>query len=691
MASIRLTDFGGVAPAFDERRLPDNMAQRAQNVLFDGASVYPMPEDLPASAAGGLSTIELGTGRIQRTFYHRRREDDVPFLYLFRGGEYGVAAGQVNADTHERVYFTEWTGAPASSFLKVISKSTVATVKLAGVPRPTIKPTLSVSANSAPAIAIASISKKAPAEVKTQVPHKLTDGDRVRVSITQSTARPKLADVSGKEFTVSVVDATTIELRGSDMTLTAEWHTIPGAAGTIKKVVEAADVEDRAYVYTVVNAYGEESAPAPVSDVIAVPLNESVTVSVVGLPNNAAFVTQTKIRVYRTVTGFTTGTRYLYVGEASGIGAGGITFVDDKRDVELGEQLQSEDWDTPPPGLRGLVSMPNGMMAAYVGNTLWLCEAYQPHAWPRIYRKTVDAEIVALGVFDNTIVVTTEKSVFTGGASDPASMTLSRAPIDAPCINRNMMVSAGLGVIYPSPDGLVMISGRGEVNLTEGLITKRQWRDMIGSPTKPGLNSAVFWDGKYVAYSHTALTHWIFDPSATPMRISTFIMNGWAGAPCIYPPTDSLVCAQYTTANPNGELIAQFAHPTANRAGWWRSKLFRSNMEPNWGVLQVMADFGTPSGVIRSEKDAVTVRLYPAFINTVPGPDFGKWTGEFHATLFPNTDLGGSQTVVRDPEPVRLPGLGASREWTIDVFIGPNAGRVTEVLLAEHMDELKGA
>ena len=49
-----------------------------------------------------------------------------------------------------------------------------------------------------------------------------------------------------------------------------------------------------------------------------------------------------------------------------------------------------------PEGAEGLIALPNGMCAAFVGKTLCLSVANRPHAWPESYQKYTDAPIVAL-------------------------------------------------------------------------------------------------------------------------------------------------------------------------------------------------------------------------------------------------------------------------------------------------------
>jgi hypothetical protein len=695
MSIIRLGEFGGIAPAIDDRKLPDRMAQVAENIWFDGDSIYPMPADMGASSLG-LNEIQIGAGRVNKLFYHRRREDGTPHIYVLRGNEFGIAAGQINSDIWDRVYFTRWTGSPTTSFLHVISRSTPDAsgenpgIRRAGVPNPTAKPTVTV--DELPVLQVTAVTNGAPPTLTTSAPHGLSDGNIVSVTVTNAAGSTNLSELSGREFYVNAPSANTIVLRGAN-TSAAQPFNPAVTTIAIRRQLGADEIEERAYVFTVVNAYGEEGGPSPVSDVVAVPDGSKALVKIVGMENDPQFVTQTRIRLYRAVTGLSTATRFLFVKEHSGISPNAIIIEDDVTDAALGEQMSAEGWKLPPIGLRGLIAMPNGFMAGFVGNTVHMSEPYQPHAWP--YSRTVAGNIVALGSFDHTIVVATETDVYTGSGVDPSSITLQRAPIDAPCINPNMMISAGNGVIYPSPYGLTMISSRGEQHLTAGIFTKKQWGDLVGRGDGQGLDSAVFWDGKYIAFSGSSDRHYVFDLSVSPVRVSTFTTSGLsAGAACAWPPTGNLLATLYSGGF--STIVALFASPSQNREGRWMSKTFSVNGHPNFAVGQVLADFGEPSGVVRTNTDIVSLRLYPTSRNLAAGSNYGRWAGERHAALETIAlgsaagDLQGSVVVpVSSPDPFRLPGIASAREWTIELRLAPRCGRVSGAIVAESVEELK--
>ena len=174
----------------------------------------------------------------------------------------------------------------------------------------------------------------------------------------------------------------------------------PTTAPTVTPPASGSVDETRAYVYTFVNEWGEESAPSPASDPATGDITGTWNLSTLdqnftgGLtPNPLA-----KRRIYRTVTG-TNSVDYRFVKEED-IGGGFLaTATDDVStdSVSLNESLSSNGWELPPSGLQGIVNMPNGILVGFVGRDLYFSEPYRPHAFPTSYQISVDAEIIGLG------------------------------------------------------------------------------------------------------------------------------------------------------------------------------------------------------------------------------------------------------------------------------------------------------
>jgi hypothetical protein len=270
----------------------------------------------------------------------------------------------------------------------------------------------------------------------------------------------------------------------------------PTTAPTLTPSGTSGTTETRAYVYTYVSTFGavqEESGPSPAG---------SVTVDVVGSVTVNGFATApttgyniTSRRIYRTIVGATSVT-YSFVAE---IPVATTSYVDSKSVTELGEQLSTLEFEPPPENLKGLVAMPNGILAAFKDNEVWFCEPYLPHAWPASYSLSVEYPIIGLGVYDTTVVVMTTKFPYLITGTTPAAMTQSKLPIPQPCASKRSIASDQYGVLYASPNGLVSIGSGTQDIITTPLYTRDEWQELT-----PTSMLGVIYNNLYMCFHNTS-------------------------------------------------------------------------------------------------------------------------------------------------------------------------------------------
>lgn len=256
----------------------------------------------------------------------------------------------------------------------------------------------------------------------------------------------------------------------------------PTVAPTLTKVGGSGTVhEDRVYVYTYINTFGsvlEESAPSPPTTILTIEPNATITVSAFGTaPTTSAGYNITAIRVYRAVGG-TSAVNYYYLGQVTVTPSTGVatgTFSDAVLSANLGVILTSFYYTPPPSTLKGLVAMPNGILAGFTTNQVWFCEPYLPHAWPSIYTLTVNDPIVGLGVFGQSLVVGTTGRPYIISGSTPGAMTQEKLPLFEPCSSKKSIASDQYGVLYASPNGIVSIGPGSQDVVTRALFTRDEW------------------------------------------------------------------------------------------------------------------------------------------------------------------------------------------------------------------------
>lgn len=273
-------------------------------------------------------------------------------------------------------------------------------------------------------------------------------------------------------------------------------------AGSLTGVDTDALQETRVYTYTYVTKESGreiESAPAPASSSVEVYPGQSVSLTSFAAVPSGYNVTHR--RIYRSTSG-----TYLYVGEML---ISSSSFSDTVLAEDLGEELPSLTWLPPDDNLAGLINLPNGIMAGFVGRDIYFCEPYRPHAWPVGYSQTVDYPVVGLGRMDTTLAVLTTGTPYLIQGSHPDSMVVVQSDVEQACESKPSIVSMGGAVLYASPDGLVMLSSNGSKIITENMFTRKQWQEYFN----PSSIHAYQHDRKYVAFYDNGTTQggFIFD------------------------------------------------------------------------------------------------------------------------------------------------------------------------------------
>jgi hypothetical protein len=283
----------------------------------------------------------------------------------------------------------------------------------------------------------------------------------------------------------------------------------------VNVTVAAPDPQDEeetlytSYVYTFVNDFGEEGPPSDPSDTIQRNINAT---TVVTTPTTVPTGTSddygiTFKRIYRAVTG-ALGSEFRFVAE---IPLAQADYTDAFEDSELGEVLESEDWDLPPSDMRYILALPNGIMVGASGNQLCFSVQGRPHAWPIGYRLPTDSAITGLGNIDTSVVVGTETFVYTASGNSPDSYSMSKPGAPHACVSaRSIAYLLTIGVVFAGPDGLMAASGpTNVVNLTEKIFTREQWQALDPSTITGIAHDDIyfFWwgDGASESYGGFAL------------------------------------------------------------------------------------------------------------------------------------------------------------------------------------------
>lgn len=350
--------------------------------------------------------------------------------------------------------------------------------------------------------------------------------------------------------------------------------------------------ESRAYVYTYVDDFGEESQPSPAT--VASGDGTGMWVVVIPAPppgyNTGKPMNPGHYRLYRTVTDSAGNATYYQVAEVPINPAGTVTINDSAQDsVITGNLVLSTIGYAPPPaGLQGVVMMANGIAAGFTNEReVWFSAAYLPHAWPPQYALTVDYPIVGLTANGTSLNIMTEGSPFIATGVTPDTMTIGKITANEPCISRGSIVSAGEGAYYASPNGIQLLNTGGTENVTLSIYEKEFHYSLL---------PAQWASGKYGS-SYAGFVKGTPIPSPDGLGYFGFIMdNSVANTPFTYLrfPIQLVNCysdelsGQLFNLMSNGTVM-QWNPPSGNLRSWvYKTKKFRFTFPQQFAAFMVL-------------------------------------------------------------------------------------------------------
>jgi hypothetical protein len=347
-----------------------------------------------------------------------------------------------------------------------------------------------------------------------------------------------------------------------------------------------APVVTRAFVYTWVNIYGEESVPSlPVTG--SGNANAVWTISNILDPTTefTGFAGYQKKRLYRTITGASGQTTYYRVVEL----APGVTSYADNgavlTDAILANNLllESTSWSPPVSTMKGFIAMPNGFLIGFDGNTIYMSDLPFPRLADRVQAGDGNAGRWPWHIGPDLRGVHARLSVDDHG-SQPATCSFTKATTGEPCLSRGSIVSGTQGVVYASQNGLMLIGPGGISNVTSDLITKDEWTKDYA----PAYLRAVRYQNGYLALRMPPLpsprSGFYLDPSDLNVALTEL--------------SDFDSCVALNVDFWSGEvfwlqagLIKHWDPPTNDLMPvQWKSKEFQYQFQENFGAYAIYWD-----------------------------------------------------------------------------------------------------
>lgn len=265
-------------------------------------------------------------------------------------------------------------------------------------------------------------------------------------------------------------------------------------------------MESRAYFYTYVNEYGEESHYSPITDVFDADTDAPVTLGFSIPPMTDGYCDPLYIRIYR--AGSSTADKgewsesdaeFFLVDEID-FQTGNFTHIENTPPDEVGTAHSEGCKNMPPPeGLENITSLPDGVLVGSVKNRLWFSEPWKFHAWECFLE--LDDCIKAIKVHRNNIYVATDGRPYVVDVASNDNecrccRLINRLDEPAPILCKRSMVSTGTGVMWASDVGIVKMTGNEFRIDTHDFMAEDDWQAWFPHDIK-----AVYYKGEYFGFN----------------------------------------------------------------------------------------------------------------------------------------------------------------------------------------------
>lgn len=315
-----------------------------------------------------------------------------------------------------------------------------------------------------------------------------------------------------------------------------------------------------AYLYVGVTAWGELSAISAISAVTdieggqVVRLDNFVENSLASTGNDI-----THFQVYRATTTASGRRAFMLikvrpdtVGGAAAyqIATSGFTtyLYDANNDADglnydIGDPLPSLYWQPPPDDLEGLVLHQNAIVAGFAGQQVFLSEIGYYYAFNEMNVLDLDYDVVALGTFNESLIVATSAFPYVITGNDPKAVIQRRINYLHPCVSKRSLVTSPDGVLYAGESGLILCNGHAAASITEGLYTPSQWASLT-----PANLIGFWWQNRYYGFFSGTKTGIILAvneeiPHVVDITLTNTVYGGY-----ISPDDNALYLLTYTGA-----------------------------------------------------------------------------------------------------------------------------------------------
>lgn len=496
MDVIALRAFGGEIPRSPPHLLPETAAQRAEFCDFAHGHLQPLKQ-------GFLLTT---MSNLVKTIYS---EDGVLF-YTWPVDAYALKS-PVMRDPYARVYYLNAGVLMATTTAGMSPTGGVpALAYKVGVPRPAAPPVLTlVDLTEYPDYPGATFTLKTwwesggaryqEATVALAVVTPLYEYTFTAPALNTSTtpagallrATFTALNAAGKNFMSATMTAGDTDARSAALPGGVTFSMLLTTGTTHRISLAYGIAETRAYTYTNLNTWLEESPPslpAQVSPTYLQGVGVALTAS-----DFTGYRPFSARRTYRTLGASPS---YLRVHEGTE-----TTYTDlSHKASDVSGTLDTIDYESPPLLLDAMTQTVGGCLVGFKGSTLFISETFRPHTWQ--YQASFPKNIRGICETPQGILVTTAEFCYLMVGAHPSALQALKLPVPQAGIAQRSMVDLDGVTVFASHDGIVGVTGaQASLRQSQELFARDDWQSQYGPNLSDASMRFAWHDGRLVATS----------------------------------------------------------------------------------------------------------------------------------------------------------------------------------------------
>lgn len=459
MATVKIDNFGGIAPRRHPSQLADGMAVISRNCRLKTGKLVPLRQ--PSKVDGAVIRMENGLGKVSdaKSLFLWSQHGDKEFLAF--PGSVHMTDGNIADDEYDRVFVTGETGIGENGcepcvYLSDNSANSIVRHPIAKDPMP------------APRVRLAEGGMQNP-DVRRYTYFFQTFVDRFGYESGVSERSVSF------DRTCSTADGWTIEFSEDASTVTCSKN-----GESISTSVKNAVIRYEGETPVSVDVYGNVDFEYNDGDAVIVgALREDE------VPDGGGTVAEPtqgmKRRIYKVIAG-------------TGMAVGDIQFIAEfdadpwgqhtivVKDEDAGEILT--EMESAPRDLKNMMFVPGGFYVGFSAShprTVMFSEVDIPVDWPVAYRYDIKDNIVAIAVTSNSVFVLTDGYPWVLSGTAPGTMVSTHIAGPAACVSERSVCVYKNSVFFASNMGICMIHNDADAgtictNLTDKIFTKDQWQ-----------------------------------------------------------------------------------------------------------------------------------------------------------------------------------------------------------------------